>query len=150
MAQSRVHFIAKEISYLPILLQNRPWVHRHIHVELPVGASAIPSTVSPLTLIPKGLVAAVPRAVAVPQDPAAVTALRNLKDRVQSEIRKYRGGATEPRPQRDPHSSDFARLARKICGKSIGIVLGGGGARGISHLVGLPSWAHSWYTNTEA
>lgn len=97
-------------------LKNRPWVHRHIHVELP------------------GLVAAVPRAVAVPQDPAAVTALRNLKDRVQSEIRKYRGGATEPRPQRDPHSSDFARLARKICGKSIGIVLGGGGARGISHL----------------
>lgn len=31
--------------------------------------------------------------------------------------------------------SDFARLARHICGKSIGIILGGGGARGLSHLV---------------
>jgi lysophospholipid hydrolase len=30
--------------------------------------------------------------------------------------------------------SDFARLARRLCGKSIGLVLGGGGARGIAHL----------------
>ena len=30
---------------------------------------------------------------------------------------------------------DFARLARRICGRSIGVVLGGGGARGIGHLV---------------
>jgi lysophospholipid hydrolase len=29
---------------------------------------------------------------------------------------------------------DFARLARRLCGKSIGLVLGGGGARGISHI----------------
>jgi hypothetical protein len=68
-------------------------------------------------------------------DPAAVTALKNLKDRVQSEFKKYRGGRSDPRPQRPHHSSDFARLARRICGKSIGIVLGGGGARGIAHLV---------------
>jgi predicted acylesterase/phospholipase RssA len=26
-------------------------------------------------------------------------------------------------------------LARRICGKSVGLVLGGGGARGIAHLV---------------
>ena len=32
--------------------------------------------------------------------------------------------------------NDFARLARRLCGKSIGLVLGGGGARGLSHLVG--------------
>jgi hypothetical protein len=31
--------------------------------------------------------------------------------------------------------NDFSRLARRICGKSIGLVLGGGGARGIAHLV---------------
>lgn len=31
--------------------------------------------------------------------------------------------------------NDFARLARRLCGKSIGLVLGGGGARGLSHLV---------------
>mgnify|MGYP002718969768 FL=1 len=30
--------------------------------------------------------------------------------------------------------NDFARLARRLCGKSIGLVLGGGGGRGISHI----------------
>ena len=30
--------------------------------------------------------------------------------------------------------SDFTRLARHLCGKSIGLVLGGGGARGISQV----------------
>lgn len=76
------------------------------------------------------------------QDPAAVTALKNLKDRVQSGIQRYRGGSTDVRPQRGPHTNDFARLARRICGKSIGLVLGGGGARGISHLVRFYDTCH--------
>ena len=65
----------------------------------------------------------------------AVAALKNLKDKVQNEIQKYRGAPTA-RQQRAPHMNDFARLARRLCGKSIGLVLGGGGARGLSHLVG--------------
>ncbi|KAI0673740.1 patatin-domain-containing protein [Trametes maxima] len=97
-------------------LKLRPWVHQHIHVELP------------------GINPSVARAHQAPQDPAAVIALKKMKDRVQSEIQKYRGARSNPRPQRPPHASDFARLARRICGKSIGLVLGGGGARGISHL----------------
>ena len=76
-------------------------------------------------------VARVPQA----QDPAAVTALKNLKDRVQSGIQRYRGGSTDVRPQGSPQTNDFARLAWRICSKSIGLVLGGGGARGISYLV---------------
>ncbi|KAG6886825.1 hypothetical protein C0992_002124, partial [Termitomyces sp. T32_za158] len=69
-----------------------------------------------------------------PRDPDAMIALKNLKDKVQSGIQKYRGTAADLRPQRLPHTNDFARLARRICGKSIGLVLGGGGARGIAHL----------------
>lgn len=61
--------------------------------------------------------------------------MKNLKDKVQNEIQKYRGAPTA-RQQRAPHMNDFARLARRLCGKSIGLVLGGGGARGLSHLVG--------------
>ncbi|KAJ7654724.1 hypothetical protein B0H17DRAFT_1099713 [Mycena rosella] len=96
-------------------LKNRPWVHQHIHVELP------------------GLVLPISKPV-VPKDPDAVTTLKNLKDKVQSEIQKYRKSGTDPRPQRLPHTNDFSRLARRICGKSIGLVLGGGGARGIAHI----------------
>jgi lysophospholipid hydrolase len=83
----------------------------------------------------QGLVLAVSKAPSPPQDPGAVTALKNLKEKVQSEIQKYRDAAKTPRRQRPPHANDFARLARRICGKSIGVVLGGGGARGLSHLV---------------
>ena len=62
-------------------------------------------------------------------------ALKTLKDKVQSGLLKYRGIAANSSPQRPTHKNDFSRLARRICGKSIGVVLGGGGARGISHLV---------------
>ncbi|KAJ6520332.1 hypothetical protein C8R45DRAFT_954806 [Mycena sanguinolenta] len=96
-------------------LKNRPWVHQHMHVEL------------------AGLVLPIPKPVP-PKDPDAVRTLKNLKDKVQSEIQKYRKSGTDPRPQRLPHINDFSRLARRICGKSIGLVLGGGGARGIAHL----------------
>jgi len=69
------------------------------------------------------------------QNPVAVVALKHLRDRVQSGILKYRGGRPDVRAPRLRRTDDFARLARRICGVSIGIVLGGGGARGISHLV---------------
>lgn len=54
---------------------------------------------------------------------------------LQTEIQKY----TSKKVQRyyapdTPMKSDFHRLARRLCGKSIGLVLGGGGARGISHI----------------
>lgn len=86
---------------------------------------------------PQGIVLPVPKSVHSNHDPAAVAALKNLKDKVQSELQKYRGGRDAPRRLRPPHMNDFVRLARRICGKSIGVVLGGGGARGISHLVGV-------------
>jgi predicted acylesterase/phospholipase RssA/CRP-like cAMP-binding protein len=43
------------------------------------------------------------------------------------------GSATITAPLRAP-SADFDRLARRILGKSIALVLGGGGARGVAHL----------------
>lgn len=70
-----------------------------------------------------------------PQDPQAVVAFKNLKDKVQSGIQKYRGVRAHARPQRQPMVNDFSRLARRLCGKSVGVVLGGGGARGLSHIV---------------
>ncbi|KAG6846048.1 hypothetical protein H0H87_006412 [Tephrocybe sp. NHM501043] len=97
-------------------LKNRPWIHRHIHVEL------------------SGLVLPIAKSPVAAKDPDAVIALKNLKDKVQSGIQKYRGTPADLRPQRSPHINDFSRLARRICGKSIGLVLGGGGARGIAHL----------------
>jgi len=52
-------------------------------------------------------------------------------------LQKYRQSNTTSQPRRAEYASDFARLARRLCGKSVGIVLGGGGARGIAHLGAL-------------
>ncbi|KAF8537694.1 hypothetical protein BDD12DRAFT_887133 [Trichophaea hybrida] len=63
-----------------------------------------------------------------------------LKQRVrilQAEVAKYtskRLGKTPIYPAESVVKSDFHRIARRLCGKSIGLVLGGGGARGIAHL----------------
>jgi lysophospholipid hydrolase len=75
-----------------------------------------------------------PGATAIVHDAAAIAAFKHLRDKVETSIKKYRRLRPIARPRRSPITSDFARLARRICGKSIGLVLGGGGARGIAHL----------------
>src|SRR5690606_10332462 len=58
---------------------------------------------------------------------------------LQAEITKYttrRALNTPSYAAENTYKGDFYRLARRLCGKSIGLVLGGGGARGIAQ-VGL-------------
>ncbi|KAA1100688.1 phosphatidylcholine and lysophosphatidylcholine phospholipase [Puccinia graminis f. sp. tritici] len=97
-------------------LKNRPWLHAHHHVQM---AGATPLNNNHLDeLLP-------------------LTALRQLKRRVQTRLSKYRGYQMPSEFQiikRGLANNDFARLARRLCGKSIAVVLGGGGARGISHI----------------
>ncbi|OCF45992.1 lysophospholipase NTE1 [Kwoniella heveanensis CBS 569] len=96
-------------------LVNRPWAHTHHHVELP--GVVTPHKASPTV-----------------HDPAAIAAFKHLREKVGVRIKKYRGLRPFARPRRPPHMNDFARIARRLCGKQIGLVLGGGGARGISHI----------------
>jgi len=96
-------------------LRNRPLIHAHHHVELP--GVMTPHKAAP-TL----------------HDAAAVAAFKHLRERVETRIKKYRGLRPLTRPRRPAHMNDFARIARRLCGRQIGLVLGGGGARGISHI----------------
>ncbi|KAI5866939.1 lysophospholipase NTE1 [Durotheca rogersii] len=63
-----------------------------------------------------------------------------LKERVQilqAEIQRYTVQKIRQRPYYSPdapYKGDFQRLARRLCGKSIGLVLGGGGARGLAQV----------------
>ncbi|KAL9625705.1 MAG: hypothetical protein Q9160_000024 [Pyrenula sp. 1 TL-2023] len=63
-----------------------------------------------------------------------------IKQRVQvlqAEIQKYTSRRVRQTPLYSPETpfkGDFHRLARRLCGKSVGLVLGGGGARGISQV----------------
>ena len=63
-----------------------------------------------------------------------------LKQRVQilsAGLQKYTSLKVQETPlytSETPLKGDFHRLARRLCGKSVGLVLGGGGARGIAHV----------------
>ncbi|KAI0512500.1 patatin-like phospholipase [Xylaria bambusicola] len=100
-------------------LKNRVWINGgHYHMQMSFGATAVP--VHPPAPAKKG-------------GPT-------LKERVQilqAEIQKYTTRRIRQRPYYSPDTAfkgDFQRLARRLCGKSIGLVLGGGGARGIAHI----------------
>ncbi|PWZ03234.1 hypothetical protein BCV70DRAFT_197464 [Testicularia cyperi] len=98
-------------------LKSRPWVHAHHHVEMPGLTQSNAATQMPGS------------------DPKAVKALRNLKQKLETSLQRYRKSkAPLTVPGRPHHASDFARLARRLCGQSIGLILGGGGARGCAHV----------------
>jgi predicted acylesterase/phospholipase RssA/CRP-like cAMP-binding protein len=56
--------------------------------------------------------------------------------RQPSELQRWRSGRTLERiyPVRSRHAGDFARVSRFLTGRAVGLVLGGGGARGFAHL----------------
>jgi lysophospholipid hydrolase len=98
-------------------LKNRPWINGgHHHVHLAVRSAPEPTSQQPNNF---GDV---------------------LKQRVQvlqAEIHKYTSRRVRQMPlfsSETPFKGDFHRLARRLCGKSVGLVLGGGGARGLAHV----------------
>ncbi|KAI1486893.1 hypothetical protein F5X96DRAFT_190773 [Biscogniauxia mediterranea] len=98
-------------------LRNRVWINGgHYHLQMTFGTNAVP--------------------VHPPTRKGGPT----LKERVQilqAEIQKYTVRKIRQRPYYSPdapYKGDFQRLARRLCGKSIGLVLGGGGARGITQI----------------
>jgi len=65
------------------------------------------------------------------------SALKLRVQTIQAEIQKYTTRKVRQTPlysAETPFKGDFHRLARRLCGKSVGLVLGGGGARGLAHV----------------
>ncbi|KAK5957888.1 phosphatidylcholine and lysophosphatidylcholine phospholipase [Knufia fluminis] len=98
-------------------LRNRTWInggHHHIHMAFRTHSEAVPAR---------------PRRFG--------TAIKQRVQVLQAEIQKYTSRRIRQQPlfsADTPFKGDFHRLARRLCGRSVGLVLGGGGARGISHV----------------
>ncbi|KAK4231348.1 lysophospholipase NTE1 [Podospora fimiseda] len=99
-------------------LKNRMWINGgHFHIQMPYSVNPIMPIHTPTKRI------------------GAV-----IKERVQilqAEIQKYTSRKVRHSAFYSPDApfkGDFHRLARRLCGKSVGLVLGGGGARGISQM----------------
>ncbi|KAK3391068.1 hypothetical protein B0H63DRAFT_429903 [Podospora didyma] len=96
-------------------LQNRQWINGgHFHVQMPYSTNTMP----------------------MPTKRSGPT----LKERVQilqAEIQKFTSRKVRHSPYYSPDApfkGDFHRLARRLCGRSVGLVLGGGGARGLAQI----------------
>lgn len=98
-------------------LRNRVWINgSHHHIQMSFRSTAEPVH---------------------PQVRRFGTALKQRVQVLQAEIQKYTSRKVRQTPlysAETPYKGDFHRLARRICGKSVGLVLGGGGARGIAHV----------------
>lgn len=100
-------------------LRNRVWINGgHHHIQMAFRSNSVP--VGPPTRL-AGLGATFKERVQI----------------IQAEVRKYTSRKAHRGPYYSPEApfkGDFHRLARRLCGRSIGLVLGGGGARGISQI----------------
>jgi lysophospholipid hydrolase len=98
-------------------LRNRMWINGgHFHIQMAYAANTIP---------------------VIPPSKRLGQALKARVQVLQAEIQKYTSRKVHHTPYyipEGPMKSDFHRLARKLCGKSIGLVLGGGGARGMAQI----------------
>ncbi|KAI4088348.1 MAG: hypothetical protein Q9206_004665 [Seirophora lacunosa] len=98
-------------------LKNRLWINGgHHHIQMAFRTNTEP---------------------AHPQVKRFGTALKQRVQVLQAEIQKYTSRRIRQTPlysADSPFKGDFHRLARRLCGKSVGLVLGGGGARGISQV----------------
>ena len=98
-------------------LHNRPWINGgHHHIQM-----AFRTTSAPVQ----------------PELKRFGTALKQRVQVLQAEIQKYTSRRVRQTPlysAETPFKGDFHRLARRLCGKSVGLVLGGGGARGWSQV----------------
>lgn len=98
-------------------LRNRMWINgSHHHIQMSFRNSSEPIH---------------------PQVKRFGSALKQRVQVLQAEIQKYTSRRVRQTPLYSadtPFKGDFHRLARRLCGKSVGLVLGGGGARGIAHV----------------
>ncbi|POS85579.1 patatin-domain-containing protein [Erysiphe pulchra] len=98
-------------------LRNREWINGgHHHVQMSFRTSAVPVH---------------------SQARKFSSVLKQRVQVLQAEIQKYTSRRVTQTPLYSADTlfkGDFHRLARRLCGKSIGLVLGGGGARGISQV----------------
>ncbi|KAF8980826.1 phosphatidylcholine and lysophosphatidylcholine phospholipase [Haplosporangium bisporale] len=91
-------------------LKSRVWVHAHHHIQMPHKGPTMLG------------------------DQARKKTIMNIKEHLEKFYTNIRHNNSQKSPAFTGNRSDFARLARRLTGKTVGLVLGGGGARGIAHI----------------
>lgn len=113
-------------------LKGRVWIQAHHHVHLPAKPSFMASVTASSPTV-NALKASL--AVFAPVKSNELASVVNRVNRLIFGKRPRNANAASGiDSRRGGTRSDFARLARRLLSRSIGLALGGGGARGIAHI----------------
>lgn len=100
-------------------LKNRLWINTHHHVQMQVKPVAEPGNTSVNGKMGRN----------------RLQRLKTKMHNIQTDlVSKYRSHQSPVSATHFAHKNDFNRLARILSGKAVGLVLGGGGARGVAHI----------------
>lgn len=112
-----------------IWLKNRIWVQDHHHINMEILKENVEKRDKK-----KNLVFDLAMKIASKANPNIKFQFEQVKSRaIQSLIRLNNRVNVGPGPS-SVHKNDFLRLARILSNEAVGLVLGGGGSRGISHV----------------
>lgn len=118
-------------------LSNRPWVDSHHHIQFDTGLLAKDVTRNERWLNANGI-SLLDKITQTELGRRAYNISKLLPDSIKNTVGIFTSRLMRARKHPyNPihfHKNDFIRLARLLSGQAIGLVLGGGGARGISHL----------------
>lgn len=117
-----------------IWLKNRSWVQGHHHIHMPIPNMA---DTEDLKKNNKSLIGDIAAKLSDITNPQLKQRLETVRSRLAldkiplGKLKTHSESSTAPT---EPEKNDFLRLARLLSNQAVGVVLGGGGARGISHL----------------
>ncbi|KAG7194191.1 phosphatidylcholine and lysophosphatidylcholine phospholipase [Scheffersomyces spartinae] len=114
-------------------LKNRSWVLGHHNLQMEVSRSRVTQSKQRMNIFLDFA-----NIVGSKTNPNLKHKLENVKDRAVLTFAKLNARFTNNHETNmkaaDPFKNDFHRLARILSNEAVGLVLGGGGSRGISHL----------------
>lgn len=109
-----------------IWLKNRTWVQGHHHIQLEIP------TVTPRKEKRSNIISELAAKLSRKTNPH-IMIFDNVRTRAISSFFS-RNNKAQKVSFKSAHKSDFLRLARILSNEAVGLVLGGGGSRGISHV----------------
>ncbi|KAK6203013.1 uncharacterized protein RJT21DRAFT_119133 [Scheffersomyces amazonensis] len=113
-----------------IWLKNRLWVQGHHHIQMSIPKQSSKQTDSKRPNIISDLAAK----ISSKTNPSIKLSFENVKTRAISSLVKLNAFSRHDEKVVQNHKNDFLRLARILSNEGVGLVLGGGGSRGISHV----------------
>lgn len=133
-AKTDLCLIHSDKSVIPgstsIWLKNRMWVQDHHHVKMDISRDRVVNKMKKKN----NLLFELAMKISSKANPNIKHQLENVRSRALASWMKLNDRVNKHNEVPAAHKNDFMRLARILSNEAVGLVLGGGGSRGISHV----------------